>query len=102
MPWLRFISRLSFICGLFFLLSVSLLVKDWLTDQVAVSTIVTIGYAMGLVLFPLVNLCYLGVFIVKRKLRPYVPAWLVLMNFLYLLILVVYIFYLNDPYYHQK
>ena len=102
MNWLRFLSRLSFICGIFFLVSISLLIKNWLTDEVAISTIATLGYAMGMILFPLVNLCYLVVFIVKRKLKPYVPLWLVIANFIFLLALLTYIFYLNDPYYHQK
>ncbi len=102
MSWLRFLSKLSFICGLFFIASVSLLIKNWLTDITAISTVVTLGYAMGLILFPLVNICYLGVLLIKRKLRPYVPLWLVIANFLFLLALITYIFYLNDPYYHQK
>jgi hypothetical protein len=102
LSWLKFLSRLSFICGILFLASVSLLIKNWLTDEVAISTIVTIGYAMGMILFPLVNLCYLFVFIVKRKLRVYVPLWLILSNILFLLALIFFIFYLNDPAYHQK
>lgn len=102
MSWLRFLSKLSFICGLFFIAAVSLLIRDWMTDVVAISTVVTLGYAMGLILFPLVNICYLLVFLVKRKLRAYVPLWLILANFLLLLALITYIFYLNDPFYHQK
>lgn len=102
MSWLRFLSKLSFICGLFFIASVSLLIKNWLTDITAISTIVTLGYAMGLILFPLVNICYLGVLLVKRKLLAFVPLWLVIANVIFLLALITYIFYLNDPYYHQK
>jgi len=102
MRWLLFLSRLAFICGLFFLLSVSLLVKEWLSDENLKSTIIIIGYFMGMVLFPAVNLCYLGVFIIKRKLREYVPLWLIIANVVFLLVLIYFIFYLNDPYYHQR
>ena len=102
MRWLLFLSRLAFICGLLFLISVSLLVKDWLTDQVLVSSIITIGYFMGMVIFPAVNLCYIAVFLVKKKLRAYVPLWLIIANVFFLLALIYFIFYLNDPYYHQK
>lgn len=102
MRWLLFLSRLSFICGLFFLLSVSLLYRDWLTDQAMVSIIITIGYFMGMIVFPLVCFCYLSVFAVKRKLRAYVPLWLIIANLFFLLLLIYFIFYLNDPYYHQK
>ncbi len=102
MRWLLFLSRLAFICGLFFLVSISLLYKDWLTDQALVSMIITIGYFMGLIVFPLIILCYILVFLVKRKLRAYVPVWLIIANLFFLLALIYFIFYLNDPYYHQK
>ena len=102
MLWLLFLSRLAFICGIFFLLSVSLLIKDWTKDDAITSTIITIGYIMGLVIVPSVNLCYLVVLFVKRRISIYVPLWLIISNILFLFILIFYIFYLNDPYYHQK
>lgn len=102
MRWLLFLSRLAFICGLFFVASVSLLINDWVKDPVLESTIITIGYVMSLLLLPLTNLCYTGVLMIKRKLTTYVPLWLVLANLLLFLFLIFFIFYLNDPYYHQK
>ncbi|HKZ67219.1 MAG TPA: hypothetical protein VJ111_12715 [Chitinophagaceae bacterium] len=102
MRWLLFLSRLAFICGIFFLLSVSLLIRDWTKDDAITSTIIIIGEVMGLVIVPVVNLCYLVVLFVKRKISVYVPLWLVVANILFLFILIFYIFYLNDPYYHQK
>lgn len=102
MRWLLFLSRLAFICGIFFLLSFSLLLNDWLDDPSLKSTLIIIGYAMGMVVLPLVNLCCLVVLLVKRKIRVYVPLWLLLANLLFLLLLIYFIFYLNDPYYHQK
>ncbi len=101
MRWLLFLSRLAFICGLCFLLSVSLLMQEWISDENLKSMIITIGYLMGMIVIPLVNLCYLAVLIVKRKLKEFVPVWLVIVNFLFLLTLLFFIFYLNDPYYHQ-
>jgi hypothetical protein len=56
---------------------------------------------MGMILLPVTNLCYLLVLLIKRKLKAYVPLWLVIMNLLFLLFLIYFIFYLNDPYYHQ-
>jgi hypothetical protein len=102
MRWLLFLSRLAFICGVFFMLSVSLLIRDWAKDDAITSTIITLGYAMGLVIVPSVNLCYLVILFVKRRLAVYVPLWLVVANILFLFILIFYIFYLNDPYYHQQ
>ena len=101
MRWLLFLSRLAFICGLCFLLSVSLLMQEWISDENLKSMIITIGYLMGMIVIPLVNLCYLAVLIVKRRLKEFVPVWLVIVNFLFLLTLLFFIFYLNDPYYHQ-
>ena len=102
MKWLLFLSRVAFICGLFFLLSISLLIRDWTHDEAISSTIIIIGYFIGLIVVPIVNLCYLAVLAIKRKLAVYVPLWLVTANIFFLLILIVYIFYFNDPYYHQK
>lgn len=101
MRWLLFLSRLAFICGLFFLLSVSLLIRNWTNDEAISSTIIIIGYFIGLIIVPVVNICYLAVLVVKRKLGAYVPLWLVTANVFFLLILIFYIFYFNDPYYHQ-
>lgn len=95
MRWLLFLSRLAFICGFFFLLTISLLFYDWAQDQGIVSTIVIIGQVMGVVLIPLVCLSYLIVLIWKRSLRPYVPLWLVTCNIIFLIILGLYAFLQN-------
>lgn len=102
MRWLLFLSRLAFICGLFFLMSVSLLISDWVKDPNLESTIITIGYVMGMIIFPLTALCYLVVLLIRRRLSGYVPLWLVVANLFWLVFLIFFIFYLNDPYYHQK
>ncbi|MGK2864826.1 MAG: hypothetical protein ACSLE0_23040 [Chitinophagaceae bacterium] len=102
MRWLLFLSRVAFICGIFFILSVSLLFWDWVKDDATVSTIITLGYIMGLVLVPGVNLCYFIVLLVKKRIRVYVPFWLVMANILFLFILLFYIFNLNDLHYHQQ
>ncbi len=102
MRWLLFLSRLAFICGVFFIIAVTLLVKKWIKDPTLESTIITIGYVMGMIIFPVTSFCYLIVFAVKKKLREYVPLWLILANIFFLLFLIYFIFYLNDPYYHQR
>lgn len=102
MRWLLFLSRLAFICGVFFLLSISLLIRDWTRSETISSSVIILGYFIGLIIVPVVNLCYIFVFLIKRKLAVYVPAWLVTANVFFLIILILYIFYFNDPYYHQK
>src|SRR3981081_1819184 len=101
MRWLLFLSRLAFICGIFFLLSLSLLMKNWLKEESIVATVFTIGYVMGMIIVPVTILCYLAVLIIKKKLKTYVPFWLVIANLLFLFVLFYYIFYLNDPYHHK-
>lgn len=101
MGWLQFLSRLSFICGIFFLLAISLRIRPWIGEETLVSTIITIGYFIGMIVVPVTCLCYLVMMLGRRKLRNYVAGWLVLANFLFLCSLLVYIFYLDDPYYHQ-
>jgi len=94
MRWLLFLSRLAFICGIFFLLTVSLQINDWSQDETVTQTIIFIGYVFGLLIVPIINICYLVVLIVRKRLRP-VPLWLSLSNLLFLFLQFIYIFYLN-------
>jgi hypothetical protein len=94
MRWLLFLSRLSFICGIFFLAAVSLQIKNWNNDEAITSTIVIIGYAMGMIVVPITDLCYLGLVLAGKKPTRWVPLWLILSNILFLLVLLFYIFYL--------
>ncbi len=98
MRWLLFLSRLAFICGLFFLLSLSLLFKNWLTDDNMVSTIITIGFFMGMIIVPVTLLCYLFVWIAGKKPGSVVPAWLIVANIIVFCILLSYIVYVNYLY----
>jgi len=100
MRWLLFLSRVAFICGFFFIGSFSLLVYDWAKDDTLTSTIIIIGHVMGMILIPFVNMCYLAVLFIRRELNVYVPAWLSIANFLFLLILVFYIFSQHGQYNH--
>lgn len=96
MRWLLFLSRLAFICNIFFLLAVSLQLSNWIHNQQLVSTIVIIGYVMGFVLNPLVLLCYLFQVLLRKKFWQNIPPWLIIANILLTIILVLYIiFYLN-------
>lgn len=102
MRWLLFLSRLAFICGICFLISLSFLMVKHDNAEPFSQTIIVIGFVIGIVVVPVTLLCYLGVTIIGRKLSSVVPRWLVWMNILFLFVLLFYIFYLNDPYYHQK
>lgn len=98
MRWLLFLSRLAFICGLFFLLSLSLLFRNWVQDDNMVSTIITIGFFMGMIIVPVTLLCCLILWIVGRKPGSIVPAWLIVANVIVFSILLGYIVYANYLY----
>jgi heme/copper-type cytochrome/quinol oxidase subunit 2 len=95
MRWLLFLSRLAFICGIFFLLSLSLLIWDWIKDESLISTIITIGYFMGLIVVPVTMLCYLVLWLFRKKPATIVPRWLIIANIFVLFILAGYIVYNN-------
>lgn len=93
MRWLLFLSRVSFICGFCFLISLSLRFYNWTHDEGITSTFIIIGYVIGLIVVPVTLLCYLGVLIARKKLT--VPLWLVVSNILFLFILLIYIIFIN-------
>jgi hypothetical protein len=95
MRWLLFLSRLAFICGICFLLSLSLRFYEWTKDQDIASTIITIGYFIGILVVPITILCYLIVVIRKKNLIAAVPIWLIISNIIFLFVLLIYIISIN-------
>ena len=79
MRWLLFLSRVAFICNLFFLLTVLLQWRNLIGDERVASTVVIIGYLLAVFLFnPVVNLSYGFTLLRKKPLFTFVPRWLVL------------------------
>lgn len=60
------------------------------------TTDVFIGYIMAVVFVPFVNLCYAVLFFVNRQKLAAVPRWLLAVNAVFLLLLIIYVIYLND------
>lgn len=102
MRWLLFLSRLAFICGICFLLAFSLLIKEWTKDQDLASTLITIGFFLGILVVPATLICYLIVLARRKSLTGFVPLWLVVSNIIFLVILLVYIISINAQQYPQK
>lgn len=102
MRWLLFLSRVAFVCNIFFLLSALLQWKAFIPQQQVFSTIVIAGYFMAIFLFsPLVNILYLVQWRLQHNLFQVVPRWLVVSNFLFLLFQILFIiFYLNDTFHY--
>ena len=57
------------------------------------SSIIIIGFVMGILVVPFTLICYLVVLIKKQKLT--VPIWLVISNIIFLFILMLYIIFIN-------
>jgi len=96
MRWLLTLSRLAFICNLFFLIAFSLQLVNWIKNEQITSTVVLIGYVMGFILNPLANFSYLVLGILSRKSLKTVPSWLIVGNALFLVIDAFYILYINN------
>ena len=95
MRWLLFLSRVAFICNILFLVSFSLRIYDWLGIEEIVSTIVIIGWVLAIIFNPVVNLCYLVIFWLKRQSLSIIPTWLIVMNILFLILQLIFLLLLN-------
>lgn len=93
MRWLLFLSRLAFICGLCFLASLVFLMRKEGNTEVVSSTIITIGFVMGVLIVPATLIGYLVVLIRKKQIP--VPLWLIIANIVFLFILMLYIIFIN-------
>lgn len=99
---LRFFSKVAFICNLFFLFAVTLHFVPLVREESLVATIVIIGYFLAVFIFnPTINILYLIFLFSKRSLYASIPKWLVVTNFIFLVIQILYIILiLNDTFYY--
>ena len=93
---LSFFSRVAFICNIFFVVAFSIQLSNWIGNEQIKSTIVMLGYIIGIPLNLIVNLIYLFVVLGRKRLLPALPSWLVTANILFLVIQFLYFIYLND------
>ena len=92
MRWLSFLLKVAFVCNLFFLFTVLLHFSSFLQDQALISTIVIMGYFLSVLVFnPIANIVCLVVLLFRKELFDIVPAWLVIANFIFLILQVLYI-----------
>src|SRR5688572_2060466 len=101
MRWLLFLSRLAFICGICILLSLSNLIWGWIKEQNTESTIITIGFFIGMVVLPATLLIYLGVIVFRKSLKGIVPSWLVVFNIIWFIVMLFYIISINGQSYNS-
>jgi hypothetical protein len=100
MRWLLFLSKLAFICGICFLISLSFLISEKANNDAVSSTIILIGFVIGIIIVPFTLLCYLGVLMIRKKLP--VPLWLVISNIVFLFVLMLYILFINVESHHSS
>jgi len=100
MRWLLILSRIAFICNLFFLLTVLLQWRNLGGNDAVISTIIIIGYVFAILVNPLINIFYLFMLIRKKPLMQRLPKWLVLANFIFLLLQLQYLLFLNDTFHY--
>ncbi|TCJ17453.1 hypothetical protein EPD60_04485 [Flaviaesturariibacter flavus] len=89
-----FLSRIALICNVFFLLALGLRAGIPGGAQVVVSTIGVAGFVLAALFNPLVNAIY-AILLMRRRLAATLPRWLVLANFICLLLQIQYILFLN-------
>jgi len=84
MRFLRFLSRVAFICNVCFLLSVLLLWLDHPPEGDLISLIIVIGFVLAFIINLFVNISY-GIHLLFRKKRSeQIPDWLMVANFIFL------------------
>ncbi|RYZ00510.1 MAG: hypothetical protein EOO11_01255 [Chitinophagaceae bacterium] len=89
-----FLSRVAFVCNVFFLLALLVKMGLPLGPPEVLSTIVIIGYVLVAVLSPVLILGY-GVLLLRRRLFARMPRWLVVANFIFFLLQLQYLLFLN-------
>lgn len=101
MGLILFLSRVALIFNLFFAFVVLIHFVSFLEEQVVISSILIIGYALSVFLFtPLICLIYIICFLMKRDVFKTVSKWLVVTNFIFLLLQIIYItLFLNGAFY---
>ena len=88
------------VCNLFFVAAALLQWKDYIGNQHMVSTVVIIGYFLAVFLFsPLVNILY-AIRLRRAGLFAMVPRWLVVSNFLFLLVQIFFIVFFLNGFFH--
>ncbi|MBD0367172.1 MAG: hypothetical protein ICV53_13850 [Flavisolibacter sp.] len=95
MRLLMILSRMALFCNLFFLPMAALHFKSYITNPSLISLFIITGY-LSLFFNPVVNICYLILLIRKKTLFAYVPKWIVAVNFIFLLLQIVYFLLLNN------
>lgn len=83
---LAFLSRVAFICNVCLVLVWILRYIPGLPPQSFASTVIIAGLVLSFVMNALVNILYAVLLVRRRPLGMYVPVWLAISNFIFLII----------------
>ena len=95
MRFILFIARVAFICNICSLFTIIILFKDQVGNNAALSSVIIAGYVLAMIFNPLSNLLTLILLLFRRDLFQRLPKWLVILNFIFLLLQLQYIIFLN-------
>lgn len=95
MRWILFIARVALICNICSLFTIIILFQDYVGNNAAVSSVIIVGYVLAMIFNPLSNLLALFLLLFRRDLFRALPKWLVILNFIFLLLQLQYIIFLN-------
>jgi hypothetical protein len=90
MRWPYFLARVAFICNLFFLICLLLRYSNLELDDASTSLIIILGWLMAICLNGLSNII-LFIMAVTGSKKTVIPAWLILVNFLFLVFEIYYL-----------
>jgi len=100
MRFLRFLSRVAFICNICYVLASLVRYLPNPPEGDVLSTIIVLGWMLGMLVNMVVNVWWLVVWAAKRQMD--VPRWLLIVNFIFLIIQLVILFFHHDQQYTQR
>ncbi len=88
---LNLLSRVAFICNIPFVVTLVLRWRNFIRDETITSFVIIAGYFLGAFVFnPIINILYAISLSNRKKLFSVVPKWLVITNFIFLLLQLTY------------
>jgi hypothetical protein len=97
MRLVRFLSRLAFICNICFLLLSVLRYVPSVPDNALISDLIILGYFGPIAVNMLVNVIVVLLFFLRRVWASGVPRWLLITNFIFFVIQILFFYRFNQP-----
>ncbi len=86
---MRLLSKAAFICNICFLLAQLLRLTGHPPEGELISLIIILGYGLAMLINAIVNVWYAVLLISRKPLKPVVPVWLIIANFLFFIIQLI-------------